>query len=163
MANNVVLVNATRVTQSTAPFGADILAAGTVTIDQDAVNPSQVQMLKNLYTAGILTLSSGTWLSDADINARIASFTSRSTFDFAAATIFYATNRTTAGGASSEAFTVTGAATTDMAVAFLNTPGSTPRTILSAKVTSAATVTIIFSGDPSTDHIVTLVVLRPRL
>jgi len=71
----------------------------------------------------------------------------------------YAGKRTTAGGSASEAFTVTGVAATDIVFVTIQTVGVTPRTIVSAAPTTN-TVTIVFSGDPSTDHIVSYQALR---
>jgi hypothetical protein len=71
----------------------------------------------------------------------------------------YAGEHTTVGGSATEAITVTGVLATDLVLATLHTAGATPRTIVTA-VASADTVTITFSGDPSTDHVVTYTVLR---
>lgn len=71
----------------------------------------------------------------------------------------FAGKYTTLGGSATEAQTVTGVAATDIVVATLQDKGATPRTILTSKPT-LNTITYIFSGDPSTDHVVSYVVLR---
>lgn len=58
---------------------------------------------------------------------------------------------TTVGGAVTEAFTVTGALTTDDAVATRRVAGVTPVNVINAIVSSANTVTVTFSANPSSD------------
>jgi hypothetical protein len=70
-----------------------------------------------------------------------------------------AANYTTAGGAAAEAITISGLLATDIATVTLQTAGATPRTVSKA-VCSTDTLTITFSGDPSTDHVVAYHVLR---
>jgi hypothetical protein len=72
----------------------------------------------------------------------------------------FAGNSTTPGGSATVDITVTGAATTDLVFAQLKTAGATPRTILTATIPSTNTVRLVFSGDPSTDHVVAYQVLR---
>ena len=67
---------------------------------------------------------------------------------------------TTTGGAASEAITITGAAAGDVCLVTLNTAGSSPVTV-DAAVASTDTVTVTFSADPSSDHVVNVVVVRP--
>lgn len=64
---------------------------------------------------------------------------------------FAASQVATAGGSATEAKTVTGVLSTDVVHVTLSVKGGTPRTILTA-IPSADTITIVFSGDPSTDH-----------
>lgn len=71
----------------------------------------------------------------------------------------FAGKHTTTGGSATEAFTVTGVADTDIVFAQLQTAGLTPRAILTAAPT-LNTVTLVFDGDPSTDHVVAYQVLR---
>ena len=73
--------------------------------------------------------------------------------------VVYAGEETTAGGDATEAVTVSGVLATDLVFTQLHTVGSTPRTILTS-VASANTVTTVFSGDPSTDHVYAYQVLR---
>lgn len=70
----------------------------------------------------------------------------------------FAGSFTTAGGDADESITVTGAAATDIAIVTLHTKGATPRTILTAQAATDA-INLVFSGDPSTDHVVKYLVL----
>jgi len=67
---------------------------------------------------------------------------------------------TTSGGAASEDITVTGALATDVAMVVLNTEGTSPVTIVRAAA-GENKVTVEFSADPSTDHVVNVIVIRP--
>lgn len=73
--------------------------------------------------------------------------------------VFAAGEFTTAGGDASEAITVAGALATDLALVTLKTAGSTPRTILTA-ASAAGQINVTMSGDPSTDHVLTYMLLR---
>lgn len=66
---------------------------------------------------------------------------------------------TTAGGDANEAITITGALSTDIAVVVLKTAGATPRTILTSAA-AAGQINVVLSGDPSTDHVLSYVLLR---
>jgi hypothetical protein len=66
---------------------------------------------------------------------------------------------TTAGGAASEDQTLAGVLATDIVIYSLQDKGATPRTILTGKPDTDK-ITWTFSGDPSTDHIVSYQVLR---
>lgn len=66
---------------------------------------------------------------------------------------------TTLGGDATEVITVQGVETGDTAIVTLNVKGATPRTILTA-ITSANTITVVLSGDPSTDHVLQYLVVR---
>lgn len=71
----------------------------------------------------------------------------------------YAGKATTAGGAAAEVVAVAGVVAGDIVIATLQTKGSTPRTIVTA-IPSTDAITVTFSGDPSTDHVVSYLVLR---
>lgn len=71
----------------------------------------------------------------------------------------YAGTHTTTGGAAAEAFTVSGVAATDLVFITIKAQGGTPRTVLYAAPTTN-TITVTFSGDPSTDHVIFYQVLR---
>jgi hypothetical protein len=71
----------------------------------------------------------------------------------------YAIRRATVAGATNT-YTIAGVKTGDLVFAAIDTVGSTPRTIVSAKATAADTVAIVFSGDPSTDHVISLEICR---
>lgn len=68
---------------------------------------------------------------------------------------------TTAGGAAAEDFTVAGVAATDAIFAMLNVEGSSPVSIVKAEYQAADTVRVTFSADPSTDHEISIQVIRP--
>ena len=67
---------------------------------------------------------------------------------------------TTLGGDATETITATGAVATDVAIVTVNTKGNTPRTVTTAICTTSA-ITVTLSGDPSTDHVLNYVVIRP--
>ncbi len=71
----------------------------------------------------------------------------------------FAGSYTTLGGSATEAQTLSGVAATDVVTATLQVKGATPRTILTTAPT-LNTITYVFSGDPSTDHVVSYVVFR---
>lgn len=68
-------------------------------------------------------------------------------------------NQATPGGSATVTKTITGLLSTDVVVAKLDVAGAVPRTILTSAAT-AGTLTVVFSGDPSTDHKWSYVVLR---
>lgn len=69
---------------------------------------------------------------------------------------------TTVGGSAVETFTVAGLATTDLANVSIVTSGATPVTVLSAYISAADTLSVTFSADPSTDHVISVEVNRLR-
>jgi len=71
----------------------------------------------------------------------------------------YAGSFTTAGGDAAETISVPGALSTDIAIVTLKAKGGTPRTILTA-VAATDGITLEFSGDPSTDHVVAYQIIR---
>ncbi len=73
--------------------------------------------------------------------------------------VVFAAKYTTVGGSATEAATVSGVLASDIVIASLDTKGGTPKTLLTAAPTSN-TITFVFSGDPSTDHVVAYQVLR---
>jgi hypothetical protein len=78
----------------------------------------------------------------------------------AGVTILAAGLFTTVGGDATESITVTGAASTDVAIVTVKTNGATPRSVTTASAGTNA-ITVVLSGDPSTDHVLQYVVLRP--
>jgi hypothetical protein len=70
-----------------------------------------------------------------------------------------AANYTTLGGAAAEAITLAGLLTTDIVTCTLKATGATPVTITKVAAT-ANTLTVTFSANPSTDHVITYHVLR---
>lgn len=73
--------------------------------------------------------------------------------------VFAAGEFTTVGGDATESITVAGALATDLAFVVLKTPGVSPETIISSAAGIGA-ITVVFSADPSTDHVVTYQLLR---
>ena len=67
---------------------------------------------------------------------------------------------TTLGGDANETITVTGAAATDIVSVTLKTAGVSPVTILSAAAATNA-INVVLSANPSTDHVLQYVVIRP--
>lgn len=68
---------------------------------------------------------------------------------------------TTLGGDATESITVTGALSTDIAIVVLKTVGGVARTITTATAATGA-ITVVMSGDPSTDHVLAYTLLRAR-
>jgi hypothetical protein len=66
---------------------------------------------------------------------------------------------TTAGGDANEQATVAGVVATDIVIASLQDKGASPVTLLTAKA-GTGVIDFIMSGNPSTDHIISYVVLR---
>lgn len=73
--------------------------------------------------------------------------------------IKFAGQETTAGGAASEAITVTGAAATDLAFVQLVDEGTNTVTVLEAVVT-LNTLTVTFSADPGNDAVINYQIIR---
>ena len=66
---------------------------------------------------------------------------------------------TTTGGSATEDIPVPGALASDIASVEMKTQGATPRTILT-RAAAVDEITVVYSGDPSTDHVVTWSLLR---
>ena len=69
---------------------------------------------------------------------------------------------TTVGGSAVETFTVAGLATTDLVNVSIATSGASPVTVLAAYVSAANTLSVTFSADPSSDHVISVEVYRLR-
>lgn len=65
---------------------------------------------------------------------------------------------TTAGGDANESITVSGATSSDIAIVVVKTTGATPRTVTTSAAASGA-INVVMSGDPSTDHVLSYVLL----
>lgn len=76
-----------------------------------------------------------------------------------ASQVFASGSFTTAGGDANESIVVTGALSSDLAFVQMHTIGLTPRTLLTAQAASNA-INLVFSDDPSTDHVVKWMLLR---
>lgn len=73
--------------------------------------------------------------------------------------VFAAGNFTTAGGDATESITVAGMLASDLVLVQLKTKGASPVTLAGAAAAAGA-ITVTMSGDPSTDHVLSYVVLR---
>lgn len=73
--------------------------------------------------------------------------------------IFAAGEFTTEGGDADERIVVTGALATDICLVTLHTAGTTPRTVVDAAC-GAGDIDVDMSADPSTDHILSYIVMR---
>lgn len=73
--------------------------------------------------------------------------------------IVFAGEFTTAGGDADETISVPGMLASDLVFVTLQTAGSTPRTIIDAAA-AADQIDVDMSGDPSTDHVLSYMVLR---
>lgn len=69
---------------------------------------------------------------------------------------------TTVGGSAVETFTVAGLATTDLVNVSIATSGASPVTVLAAYVSAANTLSVTFSADPSSDHVISVEAYRLR-
>lgn len=71
----------------------------------------------------------------------------------------FAGDHTTAGGDAAETIAVVGALDTDIVIVTVKTAGATPRSVVAAAA-DADEIDVTMSGDPSTDHVLSYVVLR---
>lgn len=69
---------------------------------------------------------------------------------------------TTVGGSAVETFTVAGLATTDLVNVSIATSGASPVTVLAAYVSAANTLSVTFSANPSSDHVISVEAYRLR-
>lgn len=97
-------------------------------------------------TIAALAVTSGKIAANAVTLAKLASGITPSHI-----CVFAGSQVATLGGSATEAKTIAGLLATDVVNVTLSVKGVTPRTILTA-IPSANTLTIVFSGDPSTDH-----------
>lgn len=67
---------------------------------------------------------------------------------------------TTVGGNAVETFTIPGITTADLVNVTIATSGATPVTILAAYVSAANTLSVTFSSNPSSDHVIAVEVHR---
>lgn len=69
-------------------------------------------------------------------------------------------NLNTVGGSATEDFTIAGLTTADLVNVTIATSGATPVTILAAQVSAANTLSVTFSSDPSSDHVISVEAYR---
>lgn len=74
--------------------------------------------------------------------------------------VIAAGEHTTAGGDANETISISGLLATDIVIVTLHTAGATPRTITTAQA-AADQINVVMSGDPSTDHVLSYMALRP--
>ena len=67
---------------------------------------------------------------------------------------------TTEGGDASETIIEAEAKTTDFVIVMLQTEGATPTTVDAANITTDGQIAVTMAGDPSTDHVLTYMVIR---
>ena len=73
--------------------------------------------------------------------------------------VFAAGTFTTAGDDAAETIAIAGALSSDLALVTLRTAGAAPQTILAA-ASATGQIDVTMSGDPSTDHVLTYMLLR---
>jgi len=93
-------------------------------------------------------------------NSSTKKFEKKTVTQALAGKIVYNAIYTTTGGATSEVITASGLLATDVVVATLHTPGGTPTT-LSYAFCDAGEINLEFAADPSNDHKINIVVIRP--
>lgn len=69
-------------------------------------------------------------------------------------------NLNTVGGAATEDFTIAGLSTADLVNVTIATSGATPVTVLAAQVSAANTLSVTFSSNPSSDHVISVEAYR---
>lgn len=69
-------------------------------------------------------------------------------------------NLTTVGGTAVETFTIPGATTADLVNVTIYTSGATPVTVLTFYISAANTLSVTFSANPSSDHIISIELYR---
>lgn len=79
--------------------------------------------------------------------------------DVGAFDIVYAGQLRTKGGAAAEVFPIRGVEKTDVAIATRHTTATRSIDLVAC---GKNRVTVTFSGDPSTNHVINLLVVRPR-
>lgn len=133
------------------------LADGAVTaikIGAAAVTTAKIAPLA--VTAAELAANAVTTVKIADANVTLAKLAAGIAPGYI---VKFAGKHNSIGGSATEALIVSGVLSTDFVVATLQTQGVTPRTVLTVAPTTD-TITFVYSGDPSNDHIVTYTVMR---
>lgn len=165
----VILGNLLGIAETTGAIG-DVIAIETSGIHELAADNSTAFVLGDLLywdgteltkTAagntfiGVCTLAKGssTTLGLVKLNER------RAPSDEGKFIIFDAGEFTTAGGDATETITVTDALATDIVLVDIHTVGSTPVLIVTSLAIADA-ITVTMSADPSTDHVLSYVVMR---
>lgn len=126
-----------------------------LSLEDDGANDVTVAAAR-VSSDGTVTLTLSADPATAAIMAGIVVRPNIST-DAATHTIAFASSTTTAGGSAVEAITVTGVLTTDIVIAVQSTKDSQT---LEFCVATADTISCTFDADPSTDEIISWMVLR---
>lgn len=130
---------------------------GTVAVPVLALVPDTGSGITEL--TGDVTAGPGVGTEAATIAAGAVTKAKLATGVKASHMIVYAGKPTTVGGAAAEAFTVTGAAATDLAFVQVVDNGTANVTVLQAVVT-LNTLTVTFSGNPGNDTIINYQIVR---
>lgn len=69
-------------------------------------------------------------------------------------------NLATVGGSAVETFTIPGASTGDLVNVSIYTSGATPVTVLASYISAANTLSVTFSSNPSSDHVISVEVYK---
>lgn len=124
----------------------NLAAAVTMSGDATIINTGELTIANNAVTT-------------AKINAAAVTLAKLATGIAPSHVIKFASQLTTVGGAATEAFTVTGAAATDLAFVQIVNNGTGNVTALEAVVTNN-TLTITFSGNPGNDCVFNYQIIR---
>jgi hypothetical protein len=140
-----------------------LLALGLISASVFAITTQQSFLLDNYMGPVAGSVKLGTLLTAAT-NASVPAAGSVSLAKLASGilpshVIKFASQYHTLGGSATEVVTVTGVLATDIVQCTIQKVGATPRTLTTCAPTTN-TITIVFSGDPSTDHIVAYEVAR---
>lgn len=111
-----------------------------------------------IVASGALTIANNA-VTTAKINAAAVTLAKLASGIAPSHVVKFAGQPTTVGGSATEAFTVTGAAATDLAFVQIVNNGTNNVTVLQAVVT-LNTLTITFSGDPAADTVFNYQLLR---
>lgn len=130
------------------------LIEGAYTIDDNAVTASKIAAGAVVEAKiGALAVTSGKIGAGAVTKAKLAAGISGNFI------LIDAGNFTTAGGDANESITSANCLGTDIAIVNVRTPGAVARTIVSA-TPGAGSIAVVMSDDPSTDHVLSYIVLR---
>ena len=135
--------------------------AGTVTIDGGDFNIDGAATLDitNQYEVVSFFFSGTEWNALNETRTETQTETQSLIDASFSHSVVFAANHTTTGGGAAEVITVTGALATDIPFTTLQDDGTNDVTIASSVVTED-TLTITFSGDPSSDTIISYQILR---
>lgn len=151
------------------PSDANIFAEGCLLMKLDAASGSKT-LFENTGTSASPSFDEVGSISAAELGADAVSGADKIADDAVSLehlddgiapshVVKYAGEHTTAGGSATESITVSGVVAGDIVVASLETEGASPVTLDAAAANTDA-IDLTFSADPSTDHIVSYVVVK---